>query len=91
MTVPITRRKEMKGVITRKLFITTVNFSFNDETRTLTRRFYGKTNGKNFMQLLMDANPEDVIKVHHYEQEQKVYQIEEDEFIKHAKELIEND
>ena len=78
-------------MITRKLTITTVTYSFNDETRKHTTRFYGRTNGKNFMQILMDQNPGDVIKVHHYEQDHKVYQIEEDEFIKHAKEYIEND
>lgn len=74
-------------MITRKLTITDVSYSLGEEKTVRQARFYGRTKGKRFMQYLMKEHPDKVVRVIGYHQYEKVYQIEEDEFIKHSKEI----
>ena len=71
-------------MITRKLNITDVLYSLDTEEKVREERFFGKTNAHQFMKQLMDKHPDTVVRVHSYSQYEKVYQIEEEEFIKHA-------
>jgi len=78
-------------MITRKLDITDVTYSLDDDARVHEARFFGKTNAHQFMKNLMDKHPDNVIRVRAYTQYEKVYQIEENEFIKIAKEIEKNE
>lgn len=74
-------------MITRKLDITDVLYSLDDETAVHSKRFFGKTSSHQFMKELMKENPERIVKVHSYTKESRVFQIEEEKFMQIAKEI----
>ena len=76
-----------EAMITRKLKITDVSYRLDEEKTVRTARYFGKTNSHQFMRELMKEHPDQVVGVIGYVQYEKVYQIEEEEFIKHSKEI----
>ncbi len=76
----------------KRLLITEVNYRLEsdpDDAPDRNARFFGRTSSHQFMRLLMEQHPGQVVRITGYTQANKVYQIDEEEFIKIAKEIEE--